>query len=108
VFAALSLIVRVPATVPVAKGLNLTLILQFAPAFRVEHVVASVKPAVILTLDTVSNALPLFVRVTVFAVLVVPTFWLPKLRVLGVADPIATGVAVAVGVAVVVAVDVVV
>jgi len=49
---------------------------------------------------------PVFESVTVFAALVVPTFWFPKLRVLGFTDPIATGVAVAVGVAVDVAVAV--
>jgi len=47
VFVALSLIVRVPATAPCARGLNLTLILQLAPGASVEHVVALVKPALI-------------------------------------------------------------
>lgn len=35
------------------------------------------------TLLMVMSALPLLVRVTVWAGLVVPTFWLPKLRLLG-------------------------
>ena len=105
-FDALSLIVRVPAMLPAAVGLNLTLILQVAPGFSEEHVVARVKLVVIVMLDTVSVAVPVFDRVTAFAVLVVPTFCLPKLRVLGLTVPIATGVAVAVGVAVTVAVAV--
>jgi hypothetical protein len=73
VFAALSFIVRVPATVPVPAGLNLTLILQLAPGCSEAHVVALVKLAVMVILATVSDALPVFVRVTVFAALVVPT-----------------------------------
>jgi hypothetical protein len=104
VFAALSFMVKVPAMVPFASGLNLTLILQLAPGCSVEHVVALVKPAVIWILDTTSGALPVFDSVTALAALVVPTLWFPKLRLLGLAEPIATGVAVAVGVEV--AVDV--
>jgi hypothetical protein len=73
VFAALSFIVRVPATVPVPAGLNLTLILQLAPGCSEAQVVALVKLAVMVILVTVSDALPVFVRVTVFAALVVPT-----------------------------------
>ena len=105
VFAALSFIVIVPVILPIADGVNLTLILQFLPGSTVEQLVVSLKLAVMPILEMVSDAVPVFERVTVFEALV-PTFCFPKLRLLGPTDPIATGVAVAVGVAVPVAVEV--
>ena len=106
VFDALSFIIIVPATLPFADGVNVTVILQFLPGSNVEQLVVSLKLVVMLILETVSDAVPVLERVTVFDALVVPTFCFPKLRLLGPTDPIATGVAVAVGVAVEVAVAV--
>jgi len=106
VFDALSFIIIVPATLPFADGVNVTVILQFLPGSNVEQLVVSLKLVVMLILETESDAVPVLERVTVFDALVVPTFCFPKLRLLGPTDPIATGVAVAVGVAVEVAVAV--
>ena len=72
---------------PIAVGLNMMLIVQFAPAATLEpHALVSVKsplfaPAMLMPEPpNVSVAVPVFVRVTVLAVLVVLMSWFPKLR----------------------------
>lgn len=105
--AALSLIFRVPVMTPVTDGANLTAILHLFPGNRGElQVLVSVNPAVVETLATLSEATPLFFRVTVLAALLVPTVRLPKLKLVGLTVPTGTCVGVAVGVAVRVAVSV--
>jgi hypothetical protein len=78
--AALSVTVTLAVRVPIAVGLNVTLIVQLAPAARVlglmgQVVLCAKSPAlvpVIPILLMVSAAVPLFVSVTVFGALVVP------------------------------------
>ena len=72
---------------PVAVGLNVMLIVQFAPAATLEpHVLVSAKsplfaPVMAMPEPLIVNAaVPVFVRVTVCAVLVTLTNWFPKLR----------------------------
>lgn len=103
----MSLIVRDPLIVPMTVGANFTEILQLFPARRGElQVLVWMKPAVAEILDTLSEPAPLLVRVTVLAALVVPMALFPKLKLVGLTAPTATGVGVAVGVAVRVAVGV--
>src|SRR6267143_1582181 len=82
---ALSVIVSVPVRAPNAVGANVTLILQFAPAAKVAPQalleIAKLPEAVIELIVRV--ALPLFVRVTVFAALVVVSNCPPKDRLVG-------------------------
>src|SRR6267378_6356778 len=72
---ALSVIVSVPVRAPTAVGANVTLIMQFAPAAReagsVPHVFVSTKSPEAATVLIVNVLVPVFVRVTVFAALVV-------------------------------------
>jgi hypothetical protein len=71
---ALSLIDSVPVRVPVAVGVKVTDIVQFAPAARdVVQAVVFAKSPVIVILMPVSGALPSEYRVTVCAGLVEPT-----------------------------------
>jgi hypothetical protein len=105
--AAPSLIVTAPVRVPVAVGVNLTLILQLDPAASDEpHVVVSEKSPLAAMLVMVSDALPEFVSVTVCAVLVVPTVMPPpeatNVAMTDVRASVAEAVAVAVCVPVVV------
>lgn len=75
-FVALSEIVTVPVRVPVAVGVKLTLMVQFAPAATVlpqVPVPPKAKSPLIVRLLMVSEALPVLVRVTVLAALVVLT-----------------------------------
>jgi hypothetical protein len=72
---------------PVADGLKVTLIVQFAPAATLEpQVLVSVKsplfaPPMAMPEPLMLNvAVPVFVSVTVWAALVVETSWFPKLR----------------------------
>jgi hypothetical protein len=74
--------------VPVAAGLNVTLMVQFFPANTLDpQVLVSAKSAefvpVIVMLVMVSVVVPILLRVTVCAVLVVPTVWLEKVRLVG-------------------------
>lgn len=74
--AALSVIVTAPVRVPVAVGLNATLIVQPAPAATELPQVpplANAKSPLTARLEIVSEALPELVSVTDCAVLVVPT-----------------------------------
>jgi hypothetical protein len=104
---ALSWTLKVPVTFPFTVGAKLTNILQllFGGTGAVQ-VFVCLKPALAEMPDTVREAVPVLVSVTVFDPLVEPTRSFPKLRLVGDTEPIATGVAVGVGVAVRVAVDV--
>jgi hypothetical protein len=87
--------------VPIVVGANFTEMRQVLPGERGEvQVVVSMKPVVVEMLDTLSEAAPLLVRVTVFAALLVPTVRFSKLKLEGLTAPKATGVGVAVGLAV--------
>jgi len=85
--AALSVMVNVPGRVPVAVGVNVTLIVQFAFAASVAGSVPQVfvcakSPEVAIVL-IVKLPVPVFVSVTVCAGLVVLSSWLLKVRVVG-------------------------
>ena len=86
--------VMLPLREPPAIGAKVTLIVQLAAAATlVLHVLVCAKsagfvpPTVILVI--VSGALPVFVKVTRWAALLVPTFWVLKLRLVG--DRVAAG-----------------
>jgi hypothetical protein len=81
---ALSVMLTVPVRVPVAVGLNVTLITQFpAAAKELPHVLvwANSPLAEMPAID--KTPLPLLERVTVCGRLVVPTVWLLKLKLVG-------------------------
>jgi len=102
---ALSLISRVPVIAPTTVGANFTEIVQLFPVKSADvQVLVWVNPAVVEMLATLSEADPLLLRVTVLTALAVPTARFPKLKLVGLTEPTATGVGVAVGVAVCVAV----
>jgi hypothetical protein len=64
--------------------LKVTEMVQLAPAFTVvPQVLVWEKSPLAVMLETVSDALPLFVKVTVSAALAVPTSWLVKSRFAG-------------------------
>jgi hypothetical protein len=83
---ALSVIVKLAERLPAAVGVNVTLIVQVAPAATLEVVQVLVwaksgpLEPVMATPVMVSAALPLFVTVIPWLVLVVPTSWPVKLR----------------------------
>jgi phage tail protein X len=92
--AALSVMLNAAVRVPDAVGLNLTLIVQLAPAANeVPQVVVWEKsPAfvpVIAIVVIVKLAVPVFFRVAVVAALVVPIAWVEKDRLVG--DRVTTG-----------------
>jgi hypothetical protein len=93
--AALSETERVPDREPIAPGRNVTLMVQLAPAAKVvPQVVVSAKseafvPA-IETLLMVMVPVPVFFSVTVLALVVTFTGWIPNATVVGVT--LATGV----------------
>jgi len=90
----LSAIVTAPLTVPAVDGSKSTIMLQFAPAARDEpHELLCSKLALTAMLLMLRATFPVFVRVTVCEALVVPTVWLPKVRL--VADRLSVGVALA-------------
>jgi len=85
---ALSVTVTVPLFEPFDVGVKVTLIKQFAFGARAVLCaqvvpVASAKLPLMLTVESVSCVVPVLVRVIVFDALVVPLFWLPKLRLEG-------------------------
>lgn len=81
---ALNGIESVPVSVPCPSGLNSTPIVQVDPAATVVQVLLlTAKSPVTVGADTVSDVLRWFVRVTVFAALVVPDAWLEKLKLVG-------------------------
>lgn len=82
--AALSVIVIVPVCVPVAVGVKVTLIEQFAPAAsEAPQVVVSPYCALGTMLLMLSDAVPELVSVTDCAALVVFNVWLAKVRLVG-------------------------
>src|SRR5438876_852284 len=88
--AALSVIVIVPDLAPVAVGVNVTLVVQFAPAATgVPQVLVWAYCALAAMLVTLSAALPVLLSVTDCAALVVFSSWLPKLKF--VADKLTMG-----------------
>jgi hypothetical protein len=83
--AALSVIVTLAARLPLAAGAKVTLMVQFEPPAReLPHVFVWTKSPllvpVIAMLVIVIATVPVLLNVIVCAALVVPTFWLPKLR----------------------------
>jgi len=79
--AALSVMVRVPASAPTAGGVNVTLMVQLPPAVTVPaHVFVWAKFTLALILAIVKVAVPEFVSVTGWAALVAPTGWPVKVR----------------------------
>jgi len=88
---------RVALRAAATVGLNVTLIVQFAPAARLEpHVfVAAKSPEFVpemTMLVIVRDAAPVFESVTSCAVLVVLTGWLPNDKVEGLSEAIGTDV----------------
>ena len=84
--AALSAMLTEAVRLPMAAGVNVTLMVQFPPADTEEpHVLVTAKSPgsapVVPILLIVKLPLPVLVRVTDCAALVVPGFWFPKLRV---------------------------
>jgi hypothetical protein len=83
---ALSVIVRVPVRLPVVVGVKVTLIVQFGPAgTEVPHVFVCPKSPETTIEETLKAVGRLFVNVTVFAVLEVPTASFPNDNDAGVA-----------------------
>ena len=74
-----------------AVGVNVTMMARLAPAARLPAppplTMANGAPAVRLTLEIFSGALPEFVSVTVCGALVVFTAWLPKFTLAGLRPP---------------------
>ena len=76
---ALSVSVRLPERLPVALGVNVTLIAQLLPAatgvlvLQVVPLAATAKSPIAARLVKVRDAVPLLVTVTALAALVVPT-----------------------------------
>ena len=69
----LSEMLRVPVFIPAAVGLKVTKIVQSAPAFKlVAQVLVWVKSPLVVMVEIVSGALPVFVSVMVWALLLVP------------------------------------
>src|SRR5437868_4651428 len=76
---------------PLAVGVKVTLMVQLDPAVSVLGLIGQVlvwakSPGLVparLMLLMVRSAVPLFLSVTVCAALVVPVFWFPKLRLVG-------------------------
>src|SRR5205807_2426057 len=81
----------VPVRAPEAVGVKVTLMVQFAPAGKVAGLVGQALAPVLVAAKSpeaaneliVKAAAPVFVSVTVIAVLVVASSWLPKSRPVG-------------------------
>ena len=99
--AALSVMVKVPARAPSAVGVNVTLILQFAPAASVAGLIGQAVAPVLVSAKSPEAAMVLIVRgpvpvsvsVTICAVLVVFSCWLPKARLVGASPTAGAGFA---------------
>ena len=77
----MSVMVNVAVRVPACVGANKMLIVQAAPAARLcGQVFVSRKAPVITMLLMVKAVVPLFVRLSVWAALVVPAAWVPNVR----------------------------
>jgi len=79
---------------PLAKGVKVTLMVQFAPAAtELAHVLVCAKPVAFVPVtarpEMVRAALPVFVSLMVCALLVVPTAWLAKVKLI--ADKLTAG-----------------
>ena len=87
---ALSVTVIVPVRVPATVGVKVTLMLQFEPAAReVPQVLVCAKSPLLAMLVIDKLAVPVLLNVIFCAALVVPTFWLPNVRLVGLSE--ATG-----------------
>src|SRR5260370_37518722 len=83
--------VKAPMRVPAAVGVNVTLIVQFAFTASIAGVTGQAVVPVLVSAKSpdaamemiVRGPVPVFVRVTVRAALVVFSAWLPKVRVVG-------------------------
>jgi len=76
--------VKVPFCVPELVGTKLTLIAQPAPtAKELPQLLVSANCPEVATPPMLTDALPVFVTVTVCALLVWPTLTLPKVRLVG-------------------------
>ena len=85
---ALSVMLTEAVRLPLAAGLNVTLIVQLLPAAtELPHVLVWAKSLALLPvrarLVILKAALPVLLRVAICAVLVAPTDWLPKARLVG-------------------------
>ena len=85
---ALSVMLTEAVRLPLAAGLNVTLIVQLLPAAtELPHVLVWAKSLALLPvrarLVILKVALPVLLRVAICAVLVAPTDWLPKARLVG-------------------------
>jgi len=86
----LSLIVSVPVRVPLAVGVKVTLSVHVEPAATPGvQLSVSAKSPLIDTPVICKGAVPLLESVTVCGELVVPTVWLPKVKLVG--EGVATG-----------------
>jgi len=98
--AALSMMVKVPMRVPAAVGVNVTLIVQFAFAASIAGVIGQAVVPVLVAAKSpdpamemiVRGPVPVFVSVTVCAVLVVFSAWLPNVRLVGASITVGVGV----------------
>jgi hypothetical protein len=80
----LSVIVTVPVSIPVIVGVKVTSMVQLAPAATLlPQVSVSVKSPLAMILVTVSEAAPVLERVTLWALLLVPTCWPANVRLAG-------------------------
>src|SRR5207244_627161 len=88
---ALSASDSVPVRAPKAVGVKVTLMVQFPPAAKVAGLVGQALAPVLVAAKSpeaaneviVKAAVPVFVSVTVIAVLVVASSWFPKPRLVG-------------------------
>ena len=81
-FVALSAIVTDPKRLPDTVGVNVTLMVQLAPAATlVGQLLIGAKSPLAVTLEMIRAALPMLVSVTDCAGLVVPIAWLANVRV---------------------------
>jgi hypothetical protein len=89
-FAALLVTVTDPVRVPLAVGLNVTLIVQLAPAARLDPHVFVCAKSPLATIELIAAAaFPVFCTVTVCAALVAPTVVLPNVRLDGLVESVA-------------------
>jgi hypothetical protein len=77
----LSVTIRVPLRVPTLTGAKVTLMAQLAPtATVVPQVLVWAKLPLVVMLPTLRAAVPVLLRVTTWAALVVPVIWPAKVR----------------------------
>ena len=82
----LSVMVSVPVCVPVADGVNLTVIVQLAPGWTVPQLFVAAKAPLAVAPVIENGTLVPLLTVTIGAGLVVPTPWLPKFSEAGEID----------------------